>query len=140
MKTILRIFAVALIISGVAYAAVAILMLFNVEEIARLLDSMGATEHKEFGYLSVDDWQRSMTLTSWFNLVLGIAACVCGVGILKQQQWARISWLIVSIILSGLFLFFVVPHPEMWSRYIELLVFAIPSFIVLSRKPQWNTI
>ena len=140
MKTILRIFAVALIIAGVAYGAVAILMLFNVEEIARLLDFLGTTEHEAFGFMSIDDWKRSMTLTSWFYLVLGITACVCGVGIFKHQEWARLSWLIVSVALSGLFLILVVQHPEMWSRYIELLVFAIPSFIFLSRKPQWNKI
>lgn len=134
MKTITRILGVALIIAGIVYGTVALLVLLNIEETARLLDLVGATKREEFGFASVNEWKESMRFTSWFYLVLGLTACVCGIGIVMLQEWARVSWLLGSLALVALFVFFVSKNPEYWPCYADLLIFSIPSLLLLNHK------
>ena len=123
-----------LAVVGFAYCAIAILMLFNLDQTAQTLDFIGAPNREEFGFMSIQEWKKSVAFTSWFYLGLGCAAVVCGIGIAMLCEWARISWLLSSAFLGVLFVFLVVRNPEFWSRYIELLLFSVPSVVLLGRK------
>jgi hypothetical protein len=134
MRTAARIFGIFLVIAGILYGAMAIYMLSNVNEVASILEMAKATEQKEFGFASIEDWKGGVRFNAWLYLTVGLAATVCGVGITAHREWARISWLVASTLLLSFVLFVVFQYAGAWIRYVELLTFTIPSFVVLRRK------
>ena len=123
-----------LVIAGLIYGAMAIYMLTHVDEVATTLEMAKATEHKEFGFASIEGWKAGTRFNSWLYLAVCVVATVCGIGITALREWARLSWLGASVLLIGFVLFVVIRHSEIWARYVGLLAFAIPSFIVLRGK------
>jgi hypothetical protein len=135
MTTAARVFGILLVIAGLTYGAMAIYMLSHVNEVATTLEMAKAPEHKEFGFASVQDWKEGVRFNAWLYLALGLGATVCGIGITALREWARLFWLGISALLVGFVLFVAIRHSEVWIRYVELLAFAIPSFILL--RGRW---
>jgi hypothetical protein len=135
MRTAARVFGILLVIAGFIYGAMAIYMLFHVDEVATTLELAKATEHKEFGFALIESWKSGVRFNAWLYLVVGLAAAICGTGIAALREWARLSWLAASILLIAFVLFVLIQHPDVWTRYVELLAFAIPSFILL--RGRW---
>ena len=134
MTTAARVFGILLVVAGLIYGAMATYTLFHVDVVATTLEMANAPERKEFGFRSIQDWKVGMRFNAWLYLAVGLAATVCGIGIAALREWARLSWLSASALLVGFVLFVVIQHSEVWARYVELLAFAIPSFIVLRGK------
>jgi hypothetical protein len=134
MRTAARVFGILLVIAGIAYSAMAIYMLGRVDEIATTLEIAKATEHKEFGFASIEDWKRGIRFNIWLYLTIGLTAIVCGLGIAAQKEWARKAWLTASAILLGYLLIAAAYNPVPWVFYVELLAFAVPSFVLLRRQ------
>jgi hypothetical protein len=134
MTTAARVFGIMLVVAGLIYGAMATYALLHVDEVATTLEMAKAPKHKEFGFASIQDWKGGMRFNAWLYLSFGVAATVCGIGIAALREWARLSWLAASALLIGFVLFVVIEHSNVWSRYVDLLAFAIPSFIVLRGK------
>lgn len=81
MRTAARVFGILLVIAGIIYGAMAIIFLSNVDGIATTLEIAKATEHKEFGFTSIEDWKRGAEFNAWLHFMVGLAATVCGIGI-----------------------------------------------------------
>jgi hypothetical protein len=134
MATAARVFGILIAIAGIAYCGMAAYFFFNIEHTAAVLDWAKATEHKDFGHRTIGEWKQG----AWFNasvfFAVGVAAAICGIGIARLKEWARRTWLIAS----GLFVLFViavaVSSGGEWLHYGDLLVFAIPSFVLLHRS------
>ena len=92
---------------------------------------IGMPERPDFGFTSIGAWKAGVQFNSWLFLGVGTAAIVCGIGIAALKEWARRSWLIASVLLVGFVVFAAVGYADVWRRYVELLAFALPSFIVL---------
>ena len=134
MATAARVFGVLIAIAGIAYAGIAFYFFFNIESTAAVLEWAKATEHKAFGHRTIGDWKQG----AWFNAALffavGVAAVICGAGIATLKEWARRAWLTISG-LSVLFVIAVaVSSGGEWLHYGDLLVFALPSFVLLHRR------
>ena len=134
MTTAARVFGVLLAALGLAYGAVAIYVLFNVEHTATVLDALKAPEQKEFGFRSIEEWKQGVRFNSWLFLGVGAAAAVCGAGIAVRKEWARRSWVAASILLVLFVVIVAFAGGEGWKRYVELLAFALPSFALLVRS------
>ena len=118
-------------IAGVLYGGVGAYGSFQIDKTASTLEKAKAPEHKEFGFRSIKEWKDGARFTMSLFLGLGLAAIVCGAGIVALQEWARIAWLVASVLLVALVAFLVIEHPGRWRSYLELLAFALPSFVVL---------
>jgi hypothetical protein len=137
MATAARIFGVLLAVLGLAYGAVAVYGLFNVESAATVLEMMKAPEQKEFGFRSIDEWKQGVWFNSWLFFAVGTAAAVCGIGIAALKDWARRSWLAASVVLVIFVVIVLVwSGDDTWKRYVELLAIALPSFPLLLRRFQ----
>jgi hypothetical protein len=138
MTTAARIFGALLAIVGFAYGAMAIYAFFNIDDTATFLDWLKAPEYKEFGPQTIDEWKRG----AWFNaslfFVVGVAAAVCGTGIAALREWARRSWLIASGLLVVFVLVVAITAEDGRRRYLELLAFALPSFVLLRMRLTKN--
>ena len=128
-----RTFGAVLVVLGLAYGALSIYALLNVDEMAGVLQTMRATENKDFGFSSVRDWKESVQSNAWLFLIIGAGAAVCGVGILAKKEWARKCWLFASALVAFYVLFVGLSHGA-WQPHIELLAFAAPSFALLIKK------
>lgn len=134
MALVARIFGAVLAVLGALYGAVALYMLFTMDGTASVLEMAKAPQQPEFGFMSIDEWKAGVRLNSWLFLAVGTTAIVCGVGIVALREWARRSWLVVSVLLVVFVGIVAVGYTEGWKRYVELLVLALPSFIVLYGK------
>jgi hypothetical protein len=134
VTTAARIFGVLIAVLGLAYSAVAIYSLVNVEHTGTILEAVKAPEHKEFGFRSIEEWKDGVRINSWLFLSVGIGAVICGLGITARKEWARRIWLVASMLLVAFVLFVSVGSGDMWRRYIELLALALPSFALLTRS------
>jgi hypothetical protein len=137
MTTAARVFGLVLAVLGIAYAGVATYSLFNAEGAAGL-EAMKAPEHQAFGFRSVEEWRQGVLFNSWLFLGFGVAAAICGVGIVARREWARRSWLVASVLLVLFVIVVAAATGDVWKRYVELLAFAIPSFAVLMRSFERN--
>lgn len=138
MTTAARVFGLLLAVLGIAYAGVATYSLFNAEGAAGFLDAMKASGHQAFGFRSVEEWRQGVLFNSWLFLGFGVAAAICGTGIVARREWARRSWLVASVLLVLYVIVVAAATGEVWKRYVELLAFAIPSFAVLMRSFERN--
>lgn len=123
-----------MVIAGLTYGAMAVVLLSHVDEIASTLEMVKATEHKEFGFASIEDWKGGARINAWLYFTVGLTATICGAGIAARREWARLSWLVVSTLLLGFVLFVAVRDSEVSVSHVELLAFSIPSLIVLRRR------
>lgn len=134
MATAARIFGVLLATLGLAYGAVAVYGLFNIEHAATFLDLLRVPEQKEFGFQSIEEWKQGVRFNSWLFLGVGAAATLCGVGIVAQKEWARRTWVAASTVLVLFVVIVAFADGEVSKRYVELLAFALPSFALLMRS------
>jgi sterol desaturase/sphingolipid hydroxylase (fatty acid hydroxylase superfamily) len=138
MRTAARVFGLLLAVLGIAYAGVAIYSLFNADSAAGFLELMKASKNQAFGFGSVQEWRQGVLFNSWLFLGFGVAAAICGAGIAAKKEWARRSWLVASVLVVIFVIVVAAVSGEVWKRYVELLVFAIPSFAVLARSFRSN--
>ena len=134
MTSAARIFGVLLAVVGLAYSAVAVYGLFNVENAATVLETMKTPEQKAFGFRSIEEWKHGIRFNAWLFLAVGAAAVVCGAGIAVLKEWARRSWLVASVLLVVFVAIVVAGTDDVWKRYVGLLAFALPSFALLARR------
>ena len=134
MTTAARIFGVVIAALGLAYSAVAIYSLLNLEHTGTILEAAKAPEHKEFGFRSIEGWKDGVRFNSWLFLAVGVGAVICGLGITARKEWARRIWFVASTLLVAFVLFVAVGSGDMWKRYVELLALALPSFALLTRS------
>jgi hypothetical protein len=134
MATAARVFGILIAIAGIAYCGMAVYFFFNIEHTATVLDWAKATEHEAFGHRTIGEWKQG----AWFNasvfFAVGFAAAICGMGIARRREWARRTWLIASVLFVLLVIAVAVSSGGEWLHYGDLLVFALPSFVLLYRR------
>jgi hypothetical protein len=128
-----RTFGAVLVIFGLAYGALSVYALLNVDTTASTLEAMRAHEHKGFGFSSVGEWKDGVEFNAWLFLIVGTLAAVCGAGISVRKEWARRCWVLASAILV-IYVLGVGFSRGAWQPHIELLVFAAPSFALLLKR------
>jgi len=122
----IRIFAVVIILLGIAQAALGIWMLFSYEEIAKLLDEAKTAGHPIVQGLDIGTWRRNMVGTAVVLALVGITSLVSGFGLFRLHEWARKLWLVVisfSLLFFGTWFVFDVRSGYLeWENWLEFFI------------------
>ena len=87
-----------------------------------------------------EEWFEGMLLTSKVFIIVGLISIIIGIGLLKIKEWARISWLILSALITGYEIFNKLNKHEyinsVWDVLgsILIILFALSSWIYFTRK------
>jgi hypothetical protein len=109
-------------VGGVVFAGV--LMLCN--GVLGILQGIAAIAQNNIYGMVGDYWYRiNLTGWGWIHLVIGALVLITGLGVLKNQSWARYAGIFfASISLIAQFLF--LPYLPIWS----VIMIAIDGFII----------
>jgi hypothetical protein len=129
MRDLQRLTGALLCIAGVALAAAALYLLPQSDDLAASLRAM--REHVEaFGLAEAGNWKRHAHFIAGLRLVVGVLACVCGIGIVRRVESARLAWLATCAVILGVYLFTGFARGR-WGDHLELLAFAASAVLFL---------
>ncbi len=129
MHDIQRLLGAVLFIAGATLAAAALYLLPKADDLAASLHAM--REHVEaFGLAEAGNWKRHANFVAGLRLAVGAVACVCGIGIVRRVESARLAWLAACAVILGIYLFMGFTRNR-WTDHLELLAFAASAMLFL---------
>ena len=122
----IRIFAIVIILLGIAQAALGIWVLFGYDEIAKLLEGAKTAGHPIVQSLDISAWRTNMAGTATILALVGITSLMSGFGLFRLFEWARKLWLVVisfSLVFYGAWFVSDVRSGYLeWANWIELFI------------------
>lgn len=129
----IRIFALVIVLLGIAQTVLGIWMLFAYDETAKLMEAAKMAGQPILQGLDIGLWRRNIVCTAVVLAIVGIAYLLSGFGLLKLKKWSRKLWLFVvsfSMVFYGNWFIFDVRSGYLeFENWLELL-FDITLFVL----------